>query len=52
MPNDAYLKGGAGIDAVPGDEDAIDDEGAPEDTKSMLVLTGANACGKVQRCSL
>ncbi|KAH8998418.1 muts domain V-domain-containing protein [Lactarius akahatsu] len=48
VPNDVFLVGGAGIDSYPdihGEEDDLTSEGSTPGN-SVLVCTGANACGK------
>ena len=49
VPNDTYLIGGAGT-GVTLDDDDYDDDGEDEHQyvkNSIMVCTGANACGKV-----
>ncbi|KAL5501790.1 hypothetical protein ACEPAH_9050 [Sanghuangporus vaninii] len=45
VPNDIHLRSGTNID-VNADNDEIEDGCSSENVRSMLVLTGANACGK------
>lgn len=48
VPNDVFLVGGAGIDSYPdihGEEDDLTSEGSTPGN-SVLICTGANACGK------
>ncbi|OCB88935.1 hypothetical protein A7U60_g3890 [Sanghuangporus baumii] len=45
VPNDIHLRSGTSID-VNADNDEIEDVCSSENARSMLVLTGANACGK------
>lgn len=50
VPNDVFLVGGAGIDSYP-DIRVVDDDLTPEERtmgNSILICTGANACGKVR----
>jgi len=50
VPNDVFLVGGAGIDSYPdvrGVEDDLMSEGSTLGN-SVLICTGANACGKVR----
>jgi DNA mismatch repair protein MSH5 len=53
IPNDAYLVGGVGVGVHEAEQDAEQEEtsGGMLDQvgRSVLVVTGANACGKV-RC--
>lgn len=47
VPNDAFVVGGAGVDAEP--LEYIDQDGSEdvhEERHSIVVCTGANACGK------
>ncbi|KAI5123127.1 hypothetical protein M0805_001482 [Coniferiporia weirii] len=47
IPNDVLVKGGVGMDVVSEGAFPVDDEvQTVADAKSVLVLTGANACGK------
>lgn len=48
IPNDVCIRGGMGLDVFPAGADEMSD-GVPElgNAMSVLVLTGANACGKV-----
>lgn len=48
IPNDVCIRGGMGLDVFPAGADEMSD-GVPElgSAMSVLVLTGANACGKV-----
>ena len=50
VPNNAYVIGGTGIGTVVGDEYEHDlPESEPHHLRnSMIVCTGANACGKVR----
>ncbi|KAL5519837.1 hypothetical protein ACEPAG_1497 [Sanghuangporus baumii] len=45
VPNDIHLRSGTSIDAN-ADNDEVEDGYSPDNARSMLVLTGANACGK------
>jgi DNA mismatch repair protein MSH5 len=52
VPNDIFLVGGAGVDSFP-DLRGIDDDIMSEGNamgNSVLICTGANACGKVRVC--
>lgn len=50
VPNDVFLVGGVGIDSFP-DVYGVDDDFMSEGStpgNSVLICTGANACGKVR----
>ena len=48
VPNDTYLVGGAGIGVAPKDDNDNEVEDEQSHIKnSVMVCTGANACGKV-----
>lgn len=52
VPNDAMICGGAGTDIGSANDAAEDDDDASEEDRphaknSIVVCTGANACGKV-----
>lgn len=52
VPNDIFLVGGAGIDSYPTVHASSDDDNDMEGSllgNSVLICTGANACGKVVR---
>ncbi|EJC98525.1 uncharacterized protein FOMMEDRAFT_96519 [Fomitiporia mediterranea MF3/22] len=49
VPNDVYVRGGLGSGPDPEGKEMPEDEDIPADTKGILLLTGANACGKVYR---
>ena len=54
VPNDAYIVGGAGngIAVEPAEDDSEDEDSEAQGRyvkNSIVVCTGANACGKVSR---